>query len=181
LSRRCRFAWDEDAWGDGWRAGRKRDSGDVRGHGEIERSEAREHGRVWVLKRDCARVWRWSLVWNRGLEGRAQLVRSNKMGVRHVSPMPRRTELEGHDAVGRNSRRACWQHDCRLVHRLWDSKQCTEDQQGSDGISEPDDSRVERWAGGIHGPSAGDAHGWRADDVGVGYLCALPGRERADG
>ena len=171
---------ESDAIRDCWHTGRKRDGWVFRRLIGIECDWQGESGWNRVGQCDRARVEHGPVDRDCGSAGWAKLVRDDKLGFRYIGTVSRRAWLDGDPAVGDDRGRAWWERDGGVVDGDQRSEQHDEDESRCDRVGELHRTRLECWACWIHGPSTNDEHRVRADGVGVGYVCAVPGRAWVD-
>ena len=135
-----------------------------------------ESGGDRVVKCDGARVEHGPVDSDCGRAGWGELVRDDELGFRYISAESRRAWLDGDAALDDDRWRACWQRVSGDVDGGQRSEQHDEEKSRCDRVGALDCSRLACWACRIHGPRTNREHRERADDVGVGYVCAVPGR-----
>ena len=175
-----RYSGEPDAVRKCWHTGWERDDCIFRRLVGIEWDIQGESGWDRVVKCDGARVEHGPVDSDCGRAGWGELVRDDELGFRYVSAVSRRAWLDGDPALGDDRGRACWQRVGGGVDGGQRSEQHDAEKSRCDRVGKLHCARVECWACRIHGPSTNHEHRVRADGVGVGYVCAVPGRAWGD-
>ena len=176
-----RYPGEPEAVGECWHPRWKRDNCIFRRLIRTECDFEGEPGRDRVVKCDGARVEHGPVDSDCGRADRGKLVRDDELGFRYVSAVSRRAWLDGDPALGDDCGRACWQRVWGVVDCCQRIEQHDAEKSRCDRVGELHCTRVECWSCRIHGPSTTHEHRVRADGVGVGYVCAVPGGAWGDG